>query len=296
MVGAKIDWPTPGFIIASPSSVNFGNVTVGSSATPVQVTITNSGSGPLTVNSKNKIGNFPEIDINFGGSNACSNIPLNAGSSCTLLATFNPTSTGSKFATLTINSTAINPVYSITLTGTGVTVPGAPTINSVTPWDGEATVNFSAPNNDGASPILGYTVTTNPAVTPVSGTAPSITITGLTNSQLYTVSVAAFNAVGTGPAASSTTTPYFAPFRIGSTGYSDLSIALGVVAPNAEIKAQIGTVTIASPSLILTQGVIFSGGYPPTDYTTATGFTTIAGRVDIKSSNGKVVFNNIKVM
>jgi hypothetical protein len=294
LVGTKINWT----INASPSSVNFGNVAVGSNAEPIQITITNSGPGPLTISSIAKTGDLSVINSHSGGTSACPNtmpFTLPVSGLCTLLATFTPTSVGSKLAEITINSNAINPVYSITLTGSGVTVPGAPTINSVTSWDGEATVNFTAPINDGGSSIQGYTVTTNPVVTPVSGAGPSIKITGLTNGLQYTISLAAYNEVGTGLVASSSVTPNFAPFRIGTTGYADMSAALAVVALNGEIKAQSGAVPLAYSPLTLTQGITISGGYPLDGYTSASGFTTILGRVNIRSTNGKVVFNNIKI-
>ena len=70
--------------------------------------------------------------------------------------------------------------------------------------DAQATVNWSAPANNGGSPIDHYTVITNPADVPpadTTGAPTSLLITGLTNGQAYTFTVTATNGLPlTGPA------------------------------------------------------------------------------------------------
>jgi uncharacterized repeat protein (TIGR01451 family) len=86
------------------------------------------------------------------------------------------------------------------------TVPGAPTIGTATPGNGQATVDFTAPASDGGSPITGYTVTATDITNPshggqtATGTGSPIAVTGLTNGDRYTFTVKATNAVGLGPA------------------------------------------------------------------------------------------------
>ncbi|WP_333797218.1 fibronectin type III domain-containing protein [Rheinheimera sp.] len=92
------------------------------------------------------------------------------------------------------------------------TAPDAPTIGAATPSDGQVSVAFTAPVNNGGSAITGYTVTSNPGGFIGGGngfTTSPITVTGLTNGTAYTFTVTATNAVGTSAAsgASNSATP-----------------------------------------------------------------------------------------
>jgi sugar lactone lactonase YvrE len=79
-------------------------------------------------------------------------------------------------------------------------VPGAPAIGSATAGFERATVTWSAPASDGGSPLVSYTLTSNPgAVTAEADPdATAATIFGLVNGTSYTFTVTAQNAVGTG--------------------------------------------------------------------------------------------------
>ncbi|MDK9718213.1 MAG: fibronectin type III domain-containing protein, partial [Trichlorobacter sp.] len=90
-----------------------------------------------------------------------------------------------------------------------VLVPGAPTIGTATAGNGQATVSFTAPANDGGNAITAYTVTSAPGNITASGAVSPITVTGLTNGTIYTFTVKATNAAGSGPAsiASNSVTP-----------------------------------------------------------------------------------------
>jgi hypothetical protein len=63
----------------------------------------------------------------------------------------------------------------------------------------QATVSFVPPLDDGGSPILNYTVTSNPESITVTSALPPIVVTGLTNGTAYTFTVHATNANGAGP-------------------------------------------------------------------------------------------------
>lgn len=92
------------------------------------------------------------------------------------------------------------------------TAPDAPTIGAATAGDGQVSVAFTAPVNNGGSAITGYTVTSSPDGITAGGngfTTSPITVTGLTNGTAYTFTVTATNAVGTSAAsgASNSATP-----------------------------------------------------------------------------------------
>ncbi len=81
-------------------------------------------------------------------------------------------------------------------------VPSAPTAVSATPRNGEATVSWTAPANNGSA-ITNYIVTpyigaAAQTAQTFNASATSRVVTGLTNSSVYTFKVAAVNARGTG--------------------------------------------------------------------------------------------------
>ncbi len=88
-----------------------------------------------------------------------------------------------------------------------VAVPGAPTVGTVSPGDGQAIIPYSAPASNGGAAITSYTATSAPGG--LTGTvyqegSGTITVaTGLTNSTAYTFTVTATNAVGTSTASAS---------------------------------------------------------------------------------------------
>jgi Abnormal spindle-like microcephaly-assoc'd, ASPM-SPD-2-Hydin len=104
--------PATGQLVVAPSPLNFGNVTVGQSATEL-LTVTASG-GSVTINSANS-GNsqFALEGANFP-------ITLNAGQSLTYDVAFAPQNTGLDSGSLTFSTNASNPVTTESLSGTGI--------------------------------------------------------------------------------------------------------------------------------------------------------------------------------
>ncbi|MFI5035893.1 MAG: fibronectin type III domain-containing protein [Acidimicrobiales bacterium] len=118
-----------------------------------------------------------------------------AGLSCALVGLTN----GSSYDVVATVSDAANNVLS-TLSGvvTPFTVPGAPTLTTVTPQDARIVVSWLAPSSNGGSPITGYqaSASSGAGTFTCASTTTSCVIGGLTNGTVYTVSVDALNAAG----------------------------------------------------------------------------------------------------
>ena len=100
---------------ASPTSLGFGTVTVGSSSTNT-VTLTNSGTQSLTISQATVTG------AGFSIRGLSLPLTLAARRSTTFTATFAPTAAGSVTGKITVTSNATNSPATVSLSGTGVTL------------------------------------------------------------------------------------------------------------------------------------------------------------------------------
>ncbi|CAK4868614.1 unnamed protein product [Aphanomyces euteiches] len=75
-------------------------------------------------------------------------------------------------------------------------VPAAPTNIMAVAGDGQATISFTAPTDNGGSAITDYEVTASSENIVVTRTSTSIVVTGLSNGTSYTFTVKAINAAG----------------------------------------------------------------------------------------------------
>ncbi|MFF2481308.1 S-layer homology domain-containing protein [Paenibacillus sp. NPDC058071] len=82
------------------------------------------------------------------------------------------------------------------VSATPATIPAAPTNVTAVAGNGQATISFTAPTDNGGSAVMEYEVTISPGNTVVIGMASPITITGLTNGRSYTFTVKAINGAG----------------------------------------------------------------------------------------------------
>jgi len=111
---------TPGQLTASPASLTFGSVPVGTSTSFTQ-TVTNSGGSALTISQITSTG------TGFGFSGISLPLTLAAAQSAAFNVSFTPQVGGSATGNLAINSNGSNPTLSVPLTGTG-TLPGQLTV------------------------------------------------------------------------------------------------------------------------------------------------------------------------
>ncbi len=122
------------------------------------------------------------------------------------------------FRVYAINANGVS-VASDPASATPVAVPGAPTDLAAVPGDGQAELSWTAPADDGGTPVTGYRIETSTdgstwtvVVADTGSTATAATVSGLTNGVPTSFRVSATNAVGTGaPSAPETTTPRRVP-------------------------------------------------------------------------------------
>ena len=227
----------------SPSSVPFGSVPVGTSSTPLSVTLTNTGNAALTITS-----------ISFSGSNSSDFTQSNncgasvaAGAGCTISVTFAPAANGSRAASLAIADNASGSPQTVSLSGTG-TSSGASvspsslsfgsfsvgtssaaqtatlsntgnvtlTVASIS-VSGSNAGDFTQSNNCGSSVAAGSICTVNVIFKPTAAGARSASLSfadGATGSpHIVTLS-------GTGTAAGASVSPASLPFGSLSVGTS----------------------------------------------------------------------------
>ncbi len=118
--------PPPGQLAINPVGIDFGGVLVGSNLTRT-VTLTNVGSGVLTISQANVTGAL------FSISGLALPLTLNAGQNTTFTARFAPTSAGVASGSVSFVSDASNSPTTLSLTGTG-------TVGVSLSWDASTSV------------------------------------------------------------------------------------------------------------------------------------------------------------
>jgi hypothetical protein len=148
----------PATVTVAPSGLTFASQTVNSTSAAQNVTVTNTGSGPVSFTSFSIAGENSGSFALATGTNACSptgTLPANA--SCTIGVTFTPTTTGELSATLSIADNATGSPQLVVLNGTGNNSPVIITI----PPGGSATGTATP----GGTAFFGLQITGAPGVT-----------------------------------------------------------------------------------------------------------------------------------
>jgi trimeric autotransporter adhesin len=161
LAGTGVAVPTPSVALA-PGSLAFGNQAAGSTSTARTVTLTNSGSGALTLAGISATAGFG-VSHNCGTSVA-------AGANCTLSVTFTPSAIGAASGSVSVASNAIGSPHAVSLSGSGVAA------SPVLAWAQATTALAFADASVGASPATQSLTLVNRG--PGSVTLQQLTIAG----------------------------------------------------------------------------------------------------------------------
>jgi hypothetical protein len=195
------------FTQASATSLTFGTQNVGTTSAPQLVTLTNIGDATASLTIY-----YPYLGTDYYAEDDCSN-PLPPGGSCVAEVTFTPTQAGLRTGTLLVQGSGQGNV-SIPLSGTGVAVGNA------------GTVNFSAPALDFGSETVGSTTTYQGVYLENKGSVP-FTVTAIAASgdfSIYSTNCPAVPfqmAVETSCIVYTTFTPTAAGARTGNLTFTD---------------------------------------------------------------------------
>ncbi len=185
-------------VTLSGTTVAFGNVNVNDTkAASPAITLTNSGTGPLTISSI-AVGGTNAGD--FSQTNTCPVSPatLAPAANCTITPSFKPTATGARGpATLTTTDDANPTTQTVTLSGTGVdfAIAGPPSAVTVTAGQPATfTINLTTTGGPTANAVT-FSASGNPAATTVTFNPASIAAGSTTGTTTMTVATTARSAV-----------------------------------------------------------------------------------------------------
>jgi hypothetical protein len=211
----------------SQTTLSFGNQLVGTTSAAHAVTLTNSGTAPLTITSI-----LPSGD--YSASNTCG-ASLAASAHCTISVAFHPTATGTRTGSVRITDNASGSPQSISLTGVGV----APS------------VSLSRTSLSFGTQLVGTTSVPKTIALTNGGTA-SLTISSIVASGNYAQSNTCGRSVAAGAHCTISVTfhPTAAGSRAGSVKITDNASG----SPQAVNLAGVGTAVKLAPSSLVFAG------------------------------------------
>jgi len=272
---------------------------------PTGVTATNQPSGRAFNNGQMSVAFTPNTSA--GAPSSFVVTPSPSTSPSTFTATSSP---------ITVTNLASSTQYTYTVTAssaygtsaassastvvTATTVPAAPTINSVTNGNLQASIAFTAGATGGSS-ITGFTVTSSPGSLTASGASSPLVVTGLTNGTSYTFTAVATNANGSSAAssASSSITAAAVPGAptIGTatqTGATTATLTFTAPANNGGSNITSYTATSSPGSVTSTLNQAGSGTFNITGLTAQTTYTfTVTATNAVGTSSASSSSNSI---
>ena len=158
----------PGTLGSNPTSLGFGNVTVGNKQS-LSETVTNTGGASVTISQVAVSG------TGFTFSGITTPVTLTSGQSATFTVTFTPASAGSASGSVSVTSNASNPSLTIPLSGTGI-APGTLGSNPTTLSFGSVTVGNKQSLSETVTNTGGASVT----ISQVAVSGSGFSFTGIT--------------------------------------------------------------------------------------------------------------------
>lgn len=102
-------------VTLTPTSLTFASQAIGSTSAPQSITVANTGSASLFINSAAVPNTLDFTEVQDG----CSGLTLAAGTNCSVSITFSPTASGTRSAAFTLTDNAAGSPHTVPLTGTG---------------------------------------------------------------------------------------------------------------------------------------------------------------------------------
>jgi len=233
------------FVMASPTSLNFGPVTQNTTSTAQFVSLYNSSSTAVTISGISITG---ANAADFAQTNNCSG-SVAGSSTCNIRVTFTPSTTTSESATLNVSYGGGNAPSTISLTGTGTAPAPAVSLSSGTLIFGAQTVNLTSSvrtetiTNSGSADLTVSNVAligTSSTLFSIATTTCAATPFTLTPSQSCTLGIT-FTPNATG---SFSTNLEFTDNASGSPHIADLN---GTGATAATLSASSGSLSFSTP-------------------------------------------------
>jgi hypothetical protein len=226
----------------SPTSLAFGNLSVGTSSTPQTATLSNSGNAPLNITSLVLTGTNAS---DFAQTNTCGS-SVAAGANCTISVAFTPSASGSRTASVSITDNASGSPQSVSLTGAGNNPQ--PTLTSLSPASAVVGAAVQTLTLNGTNFLASSTVTYNGVghtATFVSSTQLTISLSGTDQATAGSYAVVVTNPAPGGGASSPLN------FAVGNPqpSLSSLSPASAVVGAGAQTLTLNGTNFLASSTV-----------------------------------------------
>ena len=251
---------------ASPSSVNFGSVNVGSSGSQT-VTLTNSGSASLTIAQATASG------AGFSVSGISTPLTLGAGQSTSFVAKFSPTSAGSVSGSVSLSNNGPNSPVTVALTGSGNATAPQLTISPASVSYGSVAVGSSAPQtitltNSGNAPLTVAQATASGAGFSVSGASWPMTINAGSNASFTATFAPTTAGAATGSISVVSNAPG-SPAAIGLSGTgvqgqlgaSPSSVSFGSITVGSSGSQAVTLTNSGTASLTISQAIASGTGF-----------------------------------